>query len=253
MNQRHQQTETLVDEKDALSLYFEALLREEVVEAPAVEADVRADQATPAAEMPPQVEPVPVIETPPVATPEPEVSTPAVAAEPVVPRWGEGSFQAMLFRVGGLTLAVPLVELSGVLEWDSEAVTAMPGHTPWYLGLMDYRGRSVPVVDTALLVLPEERLARLDATAEQRLRRVVFIGEGEWGLACDEVNQVVALAPDQVRWRTNRTRRQWLAGTVIDHMCAIIDPPAFARMLATGMEDAEDADGADGDSTPSVV
>jgi len=44
---------------------------------------------------------------------------------------------------------------------------------------------------------------------------------------------VLRLTPDQVRWRTERTRRRWLAGTVIEHMCALIDPPAFAEMLRT--------------------
>jgi len=147
----------------------------------------------------------------------------------------------MLFKVAGLTLAVPLVELSGVQEWEPEAVTPMPGHADWYLGLMDYRGHSVPVVDTSHLVLPADRQDQVPAP-EERLGRVVFIGDGSWGLACDEVDEVITLGPDQVRWRTSRTRRQWLAGTVVDHMCALLDPPAFAHMLATGLEDAPEGE-----------
>ncbi len=207
-------TETLVEEGNALSLYFEALLR---VEEEPVEAEAP-------------------VETP--ATDEPAAVAPRQTGA-AIPCWGEGSFQALLFKAGGLTLAVPLVELAGIQEWQAEAVTPMPDHVEWYLGLVDYRGRSVPVVDTALLVLPEERRAQLTMSPSARLKRVVFIGEGEWGLACDQVTQVVTLAPDKIRWRSSRTRRQWLAGTVIDHMCAIIDPPAFAKMLATGVEDAE--------------
>ena len=116
----------------------------------------------------------------------------------------------------------------------------MPGHAPWYLGLATYRDRSVPVVDTAQLVLPPDRLARLTTPPEERIRRIVFIDEGRWGLGCDEVAEVISLGRDEVRWRTERTKRRWLAGTVIDHMCALLDPAAFAEMLATGIDGASE-------------
>lgn len=224
-----QQQSVLVEQKDALNVYFEALLRE----APELEVVTPAPVAVPVV--------VPVA-APVAVTPMPQVST---ATESVVetvddtPAWGKEPFQALLFRVAGLTLAVPLVELNGIQEWDGEKVTPMPGHVNWYLGLMTYRERSVPVVDTAWLVLPEERLARLEGSANERLTRIVFIGEGRWGLGCDEVAEVVTLTPEQVRWRSSRTKRRWLAGTVIEQMCALIDPSAFAVMLATGDEDAQ--------------
>ena len=212
--------QTLVDQKQALDVYLRALLQEP---------EVPLQEEAPAA-APTETE---TREEAPVEAPAPEAEA---GAADVIPEWGRERFQAMLFKVAGLTLAVPLAELSGVQEWDPEAVTPMPGHAEWYLGLIDYRGHSVPVVDTCHLVLPEDRRGKVAGPAE-RVQRVVFIGDGRWGLACDEVNDVITLAPDQVRWRTSRTRRRWLAGTVIDHMCALLDPPAFAQMLATGMED----------------
>ena len=221
----------LVAQKDALSVYFDALLREE--------AQLEPEWAEPTVEIAPQL-PVlapPVLQT--LQMPEPELAT-AVSQEEGPPAWADTNFQALLFKVAGLTLAVPLIELSGIQEWHGEQVTPMPGRISWYLGLMQYRGHSVPVIDTAELVLPADRLQRLEAAAT-RLNRVVFIDDGRWGLACDEVAEVISLEPEQVRWRSNRTKRRWLAGTVIEQMCAIIDPPAFARMLATGMaDDAED-------------
>lgn len=217
----------LLDHKDALDVYVRALLREDFLE----------PLAPP---LPPVVQPrvEPRVEVPvaaPLVQSAPPPPKPATGSD--IPQWGEHPFQAMLFKVSGLTLAVPLVELSGVQIWERSKVTPMPGHVHWYLGLMEYRGRSVPVVDTAHLVMPEDRRASIPPP-EERVTRVVFIDEGKWGLACDLVAEVLTLGSDQVRWRTSRTRRQWLAGTVIEHMCAIIDPPAFARMLATGIEDA---------------
>lgn len=215
MEQRERRS--VVAEKDALSVYFEALLREAPAEL----------------EQPIEIEaPAIAVATAPV---------PAAASDEGPPEWGRETFQALLFKVGGLMLAVPLIELAGVQEWHTDKVTPLPGHMPWYLGLMLYRERNVPVVDTAQLVMPEDRQAKLTPWQE-RLRHVVFIGEGSWGLACDELAQVVTLRSDEVRWRTSRTKRRWLAGTVIAHMCALLDPPVFADVLATGLEDAPGAE-----------
>jgi purine-binding chemotaxis protein CheW len=214
--------QALVDERNALQVYFDALLREIPDELPEAPASIE----TPA--------PTAV-----VATPVAPAVAPAAAAVPAeIPSWGQSRFQAMLFKVGGLTLAVPLVELSGVQEWGAHKVTPLPNHVPWFLGLTRYRERSAPVIDTARLVLPDERRKLLDSMPSDRLTRIVFIDEGRWGLACDEVAEVVNLQTDQVRWRTTRTSRGWLAGTVIEHMCALIDPSAFARMLNSGIEEA---------------
>lgn len=220
--------QTLVDERRALDVYLEALLRE----VPELTDDAPTPPAAPAPVAPTRE--VPVTSTrmaPAVMAPAPQEVMPP-------PEWGRQRFQAMLFRTAGLMLAVPLVELSGVQEWDAAPVTPLPRHVDWFLGLVRYRGRSVPVVDTALLVLPQDRRARLTTPAAERSTRIVFIGEGEWGLACDDVAEVVTLDPDQVRWRTTRTSRSWLAGTVIQHMCALIDPAAFARLLAAGASEA---------------
>lgn len=170
-----------------------------------------------------------IIEAAPVApTPEP---APAPIGKP---DWAEHEFQAMLFKVAGLTLAVPLVDLNGVIEWDDERVTEMPGHADFYLGLMNHLGKNVPLVDTARLVLPPDKIRVLAGDNPlARLTRIVLIHNSDYGLACDEVNEVITLKPDDVRWRTSRTQRRWLAGTVIEHMCALIDAAAFAQLLSS--------------------
>ena len=236
MSTHNKSNRGVVDQKDALSVYFEALLSEQAEES-----------FLPTAE--PQVEIAPALVQPVIAVPTiPEVviETETVVEtipEPVAqsvdgsPQWAAEPFQALLFKVSGLTLAVPLVELSGVQEWQDGAVTSMLGNIEWYLGLMEYRGRQVPVVDTAQLVLPPDRLANLITEDKDRMGHVVFIQDGTWGLACDSVEDVIDLNHDEVKWRSSRTKRRWLAGTVLEHMCAIIDPPAFADMLRTGMAD----------------
>ncbi len=235
---------SVVDQDEALSAYFEALLNDEPQQQSLTEEPMA------------EVVPEPMLEAPVIAPPmvvpldvpdevEQAVEPPLLVRTDGMPDWAEHEFQALLFTTSGLTLAVPLSELSGIQVWHGEKVTPMPGHIGWYLGLMQYRDRSVPIIDTSQLVLPEERLARLSGEPRERIQRIVFIDGGQWGLACDSVDQVITLSHEQVKWRSSRTKRRWLAGTVIEHMCAIIDPPAFADMLATGMGDSPSEQGDD--------
>ena len=219
----------LVDEKAALDLFLEALLREtetETVETAAPEAPAEAPPADPAPV-------IPAVEAVAQTATETETET-ASPLPPGVPEWAREPFQAMLFKVAGLNLAVPLEALGGVVEWP-EKLTEMPGHADFFLGLLTHLDATVPVVDTARLVFPADRLPA-DDDPLARVRRIVLIGGGRWGLACDAVEEVITLRHDQVRWRSERTRRRWLLGTVIDHMCALIDTDAFAEKLASGEE-----------------
>ena len=220
----------LVDEKLALSLFLDSLLREPV-EAPVVETEMPVDAPVEA--------PVPPVDAPVIAAPVTEIPTETPAPETMqqeIPteEKTQSEFQVMLFKVAGLTLAVPLDGLHGVVEWKDD-LTEMPGHADFFLGILQHLGRHIPVVETASLVFPAEKLESLNVPERrERITRIVLIDEGRWGLAVDSVEEVITLREDQVRWRTERTRRKWLLGTVIEHMCALIDPHAFAEKLASG-------------------
>lgn len=213
----------MLDQQLALGAYLNALLKP--AEAPPVE--------------------VPVVETPVVEVPvvEAPVEAPAVAEETALAADTEGEtaepaaaddapFQVLLFQVAGLKLAVPLVELAGVIPWDDAAVTEMPNHSPWFLGLRDHQGRRVKLIDMAAVVLPPDRFAALGAPDSGRLERIVLIDEGRWGLACEGIGEVITLPREGVKWRQAGGSRPWLAGTVIEQMCALVDTSAFAKMLA---------------------
>ncbi len=226
----------LVDEKLALSLFLDSLLREPV-EAPAVEPKTVTEIAVPT--------PATVIEEAPASVVV-EAEPVTLVVEETVPEsaqveeatgtgvdWGN-EFQVMLFKVAGLTLAVPLDGLNGVVEWKDD-LAEMPGHAEFYLGILQHLGQRIPVVETASLVFPPEKLKSLAVPEPlDRITRIVLIDEGRWGLAVDSVEEVITLQHDKVRWRSERTRRRWLLGTVIDHMCALIDPRAFAEKLVSG-------------------
>ncbi len=218
------QKPVLVDEHNALEDYFNALLKE-ATERP--EARPEAPPAAPAE--PPPAERAPEISEDTVATASTALVVRPEEDESGLPAWVAGSFQVLLFEVGGLTLAVPLTELNGIQEWSE--VTPMPGHSEWFLGLLEIRGNHVKIVDPYLMVVPESQRRSDTGTAK---RHIVLIDDGRWGLVCDKVSKVITLSADDVRWRGSRTKRPWLLGTVIKQMCAVLDASEFARMLEEG-------------------
>lgn len=235
---KNQKKTPLMNEQQALGAYLEALLEEvpdslpETVEAERAVITVREILTPPVITTPIEL---PVVEEKVVIQ---EQETLAVEQETVVPPefdrpdYTNEPFEALLFKVSGVKLAVPLKELNGILKWP-ETITEMPGHAPWFLGVVKNIDDNVNLIDTSLIVVPEELRRAFPTDAGERCRRIVLIGEGKWGLACDAVEEVITLEPDSIRWRTSRTKRRWLAGTVIDHMCALIYPEEFAVLLAS--------------------
>lgn len=156
-----------------------------------------------------------------------------------VPDWAEERFQCLLFNVSGLSLAVPLVKLNSVISWNAGEVTETPNQTSWYLGLIQHLQNQVKVIDTALLVMPENRRNTVDRTSLNRLGNILLVDDFKWGLACDSIGDVIWLTKDDVKWRKNKQTRAWLSGTSLEHLCAIIDTEVFAKMLTETTDNAE--------------
>jgi purine-binding chemotaxis protein CheW len=147
------------------------------------------------------------------------------------PDWAQQpSFQVLLFKVSGITLAVPLDSLNGILEWNEDNITEMPGAAEYFLGLLPERDRQIKLVDTASIVVPSNFRQN---HCRENLQKIILIGDGEWGLACDVVDEVITLAPTDVRWRSNQGLRPWLAGTVVEQMSALLNVDKFVDLLSS--------------------
>jgi len=141
----------------------------------------------------------------------------------------KNEFQILLFDVSGVKFAIPLDKLNGILEWSSD-LTPMPNRSDWFLGVLAERERQIKVIDIAVLVVPSKFRATHNAN---NLQKIILIGDSCWGLACNSVSEVITLNRNDVRWRGETTKRPWLAGTVIEHMCALLDADEFAEMLGS--------------------
>jgi len=142
------------------------------------------------------------------------------------PHWAQERFDVLLFSVSGLTLAVPLISL-GQIQPLTDELTPLFGQADWFMGLQPTPVGKVRTINTAKFVMPE----RYDERFLETARYVISIDGVPWGLAVDEVNQPITLEPDDVKWRGERSKRAWLAGTVKQHMCALIDIPVMGQIL----------------------
>ena len=178
-----------------------------------------------------------VIKQLPVSPPviEPKLGTATAApiggtAEPLsTVSWAQSAFECLLFEVAGLTLAVPLQALGSIYPFVADELTPLFGHPDWFLGILSRSAQhsTINVVDTARWVMPE----RYTAEMGENLKYVISIAGYDWELAVHGVQHVIRLEPEQVKWRTQRTKRGWLAGTVTEHMCALLDVEVLAQLI----------------------
>ena len=217
---------------------FQAAVLEEQLRDTRQSQPPRLEIVQPAAPVPPAVV-VPEVMLPSTPSVEPVVrvevvpQTPAAPVEVVAdgqPAWAEEPFECLLFDVAGLTLAVPLVCLGSIYPLADQELTPLFGQPDWFLGILPSQAGNLKVLDTARWVMPD----RYREDFREGLQYVISVQGYEWGLAVHQVSRSIRLDPSEVKWRTQRSQRPWLAGTVIEHMCALVDVTALAELIASG-------------------
>ncbi|WP_061241349.1 CheW domain-containing protein [Ectopseudomonas composti] len=174
----------------------------------------------------------PVVEQAPpeVATAAEQAPQPAALLADGRPAWAEEPFECLLFDVAGLTLAVPLICLGSIYPLEGQELTPLFGQPEWFLGILPSQAGNLKVLDTARWVMPD----RYREDFREGLQYVISVQGYEWGLAVHQVSRSIRLDPSEVKWRSQRAQRPWLAGTVIEHMCALLDVEALAELIASG-------------------
>ncbi len=154
-----------------------------------------------------------------------------------IPNWAMSSFTCLSFKVAGLKLAVPakfirsmeILELEPVNFASNDENISVNGIV---LGTAlipeaDQNLVAMPVLNTAKVVMPE----RYDESMTESYRHVLTFHHCAWALAIDVSGGEIKLSSKQIRWRSVHTRREWLAGTVADKMCALIDIDVLDRQM----------------------
>ena len=154
--------------------------------------------------------------------PEPEVEL----KYPQAPPWAQTGFDILLFNVCGLKLAVSMESLGRIIKVEHET-SQIIGKPDWFIGAYHESEQHLYVVDTAKFIMPEKGFD----LAELGFNYIIQLQRSDWTLACKEVYKTIRINPDQVKWRSQKGKRQWLAGTVIEHMCALIHVDSLIALL----------------------
>ncbi|CBL45070.1 Predicted CheW-like protein [gamma proteobacterium HdN1] len=144
------------------------------------------------------------------------------------PDWAQSPFSVLMFEVAGLKLAVPLTSL-GLIHPLNRRLNQLPEQSDWFLGMLRVKGKNtLKVIDTARFIMPE----RYSASCRKGYRFVITLDGFDWGLAVSAVERTLPLDPETITWRSQRGKRQWMAGTVRDQLCALIDTKGFHATIA---------------------
>ena len=230
---------TSLSSNDLVQNYLDSLLREvpdtvEVIEAESLV--VHSSPIEPVLPMAPAATVTPVVDQNVADTPVPSVEyvvvdSASVQHDPrqsrVVPEWGKQGFSGLVFEVAGLKMAAPLHLLGGICQLEDN-LQSVVAQADWFMGLLRWNGKNLRVVDTARFVMPE-RLP--DNSHREAYQSVVVLGDSLWALAVDRADESVHLQGDEIRWKAVAGSRPWLAGTLLERLCALIDVDTLLQQL----------------------
>lgn len=146
------------------------------------------------------------------------------------PDWASKPFASLLFSVLEMDMAAPLHDLGGICPIEDGKIQPVAGQASWFMGLLRWNGKNIRVIDTADLLMPERCPA--DRQHRQEYQSVIVLGDSPWGLAVSHAEESVRLEPSQLRWREGGSSRPWLAGTLLDRLCSLLDVSVLSSMLA---------------------
>ena len=147
-----------------------------------------------------------------------------------LPEWVEHTIPCLLVDVEGIEVAVPLILLNGISTWDQETMP-MPTQPDWHLGVIEYRGENVVIVDTARLIMPEKITQNADERRENHASHFLRVGQN-LALSCNAIIETVSLKQDEVRWRITRKTRPWAVGILIERLSVLLDTDELLKEIS---------------------
>jgi purine-binding chemotaxis protein CheW len=160
--------------------------------------------------------------------PQNETTPTARASAPTV--GGDDRFvQIQPFTVVGLKLAIESERVHSILDWSDE-IESQPGAPDWYLGERLVGDKGVDLIDMARLVVPADYPGRAAIVARKRYQHIILLDDGNWGLACDTIDENVLLPREKLVQAAAGSTRPWLAGTFADYGYAVVNVDYLTRM-----------------------
>jgi len=165
-----------------------------------------------------------------VETPE-DSKQPISASVDVIPKWASSFFQVISFSLEGKLCAASINLIAGIIPTPTN-LTYLPGQAPWFLGLHQYKGSTVSVIDLALVIGRSKN--KLGKRSDLNLPKgyVVLIGDARWGFVIKNMGNMITLENKEVRWRRQREHADIVVGTVVKDMSTLLDLDVLLKNLS---------------------
>jgi purine-binding chemotaxis protein CheW len=138
-------------------------------------------------------------------------------------------FQALLFDINGLQLAIRTKDIKAILPWPETPLEQRQetSDNAEIMGFYTQTPNQIHIINTALVVFPIQHQKNIAIPSF-----IIVFGEGHWALSCHKINTVVTLSPEDIQWRKNKGARPWLAGTSIRKSCSIVNLSGLVNLLS---------------------
>ena len=188
------ESKQIADHEDALDIYFNEMLVDSAADIVTGKTEIRVGKATP--------------------TTDYDQNKP---------------FQALLFDINGLQLAIRTEDIKAILPWP-ETPLEQSQETPDNQAIMGFYNlvpNQIKVINTAYIILPIQHRHNIMIPSF-----MIVVGEGNWALSCHKINTIITLSPEDIRWRKKIGARPWLAGTSIEKNCSIVNLTGLVNLLS---------------------
>lgn len=132
----------------------------------------------------------------------------------------EYPLQCLMFKVKKHLLAIPLIQMGGVVNWDSK-LTQLPHTSKYFKGVLKYRDKNVSVVDTAKL---------FDIKNEALPSHLLVFKNEEWALTCDQLLNVIRVDEGDIKLHSGLASK-FIMGTIKSSLAQIIQPNKVTEYL----------------------
>ena len=142
------------------------------------------------------------------------------------PHWAKPRFQVLTFSLSNMQMAAPLDQLNGIIPLP-EQITSLPGQSSWFFGLTRNRDKNVQIIDLAKVIKPahqfmsEQESGTVRNIIDGKLKYILLIDDGRWGILCDSISTVLTLEANQVNWRQS-LQIDFILGTVVEKMHSVL-------------------------------
>lgn len=148
--------------------------------------------------------------------------------ERAAPDWAQEPFQCLIFRVGDITIATPLLALDNIIKWETE-LTPMPFQPDWHLGVLQNRDDKIVVVDTAKLLMLDN--SQDSVVTRKAGSHILIIGDHHYGVVCDSLAKPMFLHKEDVHWSIKHDDRPWMAGTIKEKLTILLDIDELLQII----------------------